>query len=370
MEIPPFALERIQSLWEHVVDYNLSESGVHPLSLAELLDGDPGAFAEFRLGYTQTNGTPALRERIAALYPNATSEQVLVTNGTSEANFIAIWSLLEPGDELALMLPNYMQLWGLGQVFGGAVRPFHLRAERDWAPGLDELRHQITPRTRLVAVCNPNNPTGAVLDEGEIRQIVEAAARVGAWVLADEVYQGAEREGARTRSFRELCADYERIIITNGLSKAYGLPGLRIGWVIGPQALVAQLWSSHDYTTIAPGALSDRLAQVALDRREWIFARTRRLLRENFELVAQWVRAQEGRFEVNAPRAGAIALLRHHLPLSSIALVEGLRQRRGVLLVPGEHFDLPGYLRLGFGGERDYLEAGLERISSLVREEF
>lgn len=371
MRIPPFELERIQSLWEHVVDYNLSESGVDPLSLAELLDGDAAALArlsETRLGYTQTNGSLGLRERVAALYPGATPANVLITSGTSEANFVALLGLVEPGDEVAVMLPNYMQIWGLGHGFRGEVRPFYLRADEKWAVDLDELRREVTPRTRVIAVCNPNNPTGAVLSAEEMEAIVEVASGVGAWLIADEVYRGAEREGEETPSFWTHGGGYERMIITCGLSKAYGLPGLRVGWVVAPAEMAEHLWSYRDYTTIAPSALSDALAHVALEgeRRERILNRTRSILRANYPIVERWMESLDGLLETVPPQAGAIALVRYRLPIDSIELVERMRREQGVLVVPGAHFGLEGYLRIGYGGRAEHLREGLERMGRVL----
>lgn len=368
MKLEPFELERIQSTWEHLVEYNLSESGVHPLSFAELTANDPAALerlAHQALGYSQTNGTVALRERIAALYPGATPDHILVTNGTSEANFVTTWSLLEVDDEMVLMLPNYMQIWGVGRGFRGHVKPFYLREEQAWSPDLDELRRVVTAKTRLIAVCNPNNPTGAILSASEMEAIVETASKVGAWLLADEVYQGAEREDERTKSF---WGSYEKVIVTNGLSKAYGLPGLRIGWIVAPPEIAAHLWSYRDYTTIAPGNLSDQIAQIALvpETRERILARTCGMLRANYPLLTSWLRDHADTFTFTEPRAGAIAFLRYHLNLNSTELTEKLRREQSVLIVPGDHFGLDHHLRIGYGSQSEYLQVGLERIHDLL----
>ena len=200
----PFDMERMMSKWENVVEYNLSESGVHPVTVRELL-GDPTLVEELldtELNYPQANGSVELREHIAALYPGATPDNVLVTVGCAEANFITLQTLLAAGDEMVTMLPNYMQIWGIGHNYGFRVRAFHLQEERGWAPDLDELNEVVTEKTKLIAVCNPNNPTGYILTQEEMDAIVAAAERVGAWLLADEVYSGAERlSDTQTPSF-------------------------------------------------------------------------------------------------------------------------------------------------------------------------
>ncbi len=200
----PFDLERWQSTWENRVRFNLSESGVHPLSVQELL-GLAAASAvpllEVRLGYAQSNGSDLLRERIAALYPGASPDQVLVTTGSSEANFVTCWRLLEPGDKVAVMMPNYLQTWGLAQNFGAQAKAFQLHEKEGWEPYAEEIRTAIAPGTKLVVVTNPHNPTGHVLGDAARKTILDRAAEVGAWILVDEVYQGAERGGKTTQSF-------------------------------------------------------------------------------------------------------------------------------------------------------------------------
>ena len=367
----PFDLERWQSTWENRVRYNLSESGVHPLSIQELL-GLAGASAvpllEVRLGYSQSNGTDLLRGRIAALYPGASPEQVLVTTGSSEANFVLCWRLIEPGDKVAIMLPNYLQTWGLAQNFGAEVRGFELHEERGWEPFVEEIRSAIAPGTKLVVVTNPHNPTGHVLSDEARRAIVERSAEVGAWLLADEVYQGAELDGRATPSF---WGSHERVIVVNGLSKAYGLPGLRIGWIVAPAALTAEAWARHDYTTIGPSGAGDHLAGVALEPlvRDKLLERTRRILKANYPVLEAWLKQFGDAFRWHPPQAGAICWVRYRQGVGALDVVEKLRAEHSVLLVPGEHFGVPGHLRFGYGDELQHFqealaetERGLKRI--------
>ncbi len=371
MRIEPFAMERMQSTYENLVDYNLSESGVHPLRLEELLD-EPGLAAAVLgqpLVYTQSNGTPELRDRIAAIYAGATREHVEVTNGGSEANYVCLWHLVEPGDEIVMMVPNYMQTWGLARGFGGVVKPWALRerggATPRWAPDLDELATLVTPKTKLILLCNPNNPTGGRLTAAELDAVCAVAAKHGAWVLSDEIYRGAELDGRETAT---VWGRYERAIVTSGLSKAYGLPGLRIGWIVAPPPLVAKLWSYHDYTTIAPGALSDLLARVALEpaRRQRLVARARQIIQQNFLVLRAWLDGHGGLFEYIPPEAGAIVYVRYKHGINSTELVNRLRVEKSVLVVPGDHFHMDGYLRIGFGSETTYLRDGLDRLHDLL----
>jgi aspartate/methionine/tyrosine aminotransferase len=369
MKVEQFAMERMQSTYENQVDFNLSESGVHPMTPRELLqDSDLSLVLDQPLVYTQSNGTPPLRQLVAHLYPGSSPDHVQITNGGSEANYICVWRLIEPGDEVVMLVPNYMQTWGLIRAFGGIVREWPLvedQASGRWRPDLQALAHLVTDRTKLIVICTPNNPTGATLNDAELDEIAAVAKRHGAWVLSDEVYRGAEVEDEESPS---MWGRYDRVIVTSGLSKAYGLPGLRIGWIAGPPEFVASTWAYHDYTTIAPGALSDRLACVALDpsRRPGILDRTRRIVRENLPLIEDWLRSHGPMFSWIPPRAGAIVYVRYNYAINSTELVTRLREEKSVLIVPGDHFGMDGYLRLGFGERPDYLRHGLERLHSLL----
>lgn len=368
MKVEQFKMERMQSTWENVVDINLSESGVHPLSLEGLLAPEEArGIQRLELGYSQTNGTLELRREIARLYPGISTDQILVTAGSSESNFILSWSLIETGDEVLFELPNYMQMWGLDRAFGAKVKPFWLRESLDWQPDPDELRKLVSKKTKLIVLTNPNNPTGAILNEESVKAIIELADKVGAWILADEVYQGAERNGRTTPSF---WGRYPKVIAVNGLSKAYGLPGLRIGWIIGPEDVIQRTWPYHDYTTISPSVLSDRLAAIALSpgNREKILARTRGILNANYPLLESWLRGHGGLFAFRPPQAGAIAFVRYNLKINSTALVEKLIHDRSVLIVPGDHFEMDHHLRFGFGSGESTLREGLKRIDASLAE--
>jgi aspartate/methionine/tyrosine aminotransferase len=369
MKIQPFELERWQSLWENKVELNISESGVHPLSTSELV---PEAATLQKIldvpqYYPQTNGSEELRSRIAELYPGAKAENVLVTCGGSEANFVATWALLEAGDEVVFMMPNYMQIAGIARAFGATVKPLWLREGLQWGIDIDELPRLIGPKTRLVAICNPNNPTGSVLKREEREAIVAAAEKVGAWILADEVYRGAEFDGPMTTSF---WGGYERILCTAGLSKAFSLPGLRTGWVVGPPKTVEKLWGYHDYTSIGPSMLTDRLASVALEpkRRAWILNRTRETLLRNYPPLRAWLDSHADSFTHVPPKAGAIAWAGLRRGENSLQMAEQLREKKSVLLVAGEQLGMESFVRFGFGGDAEHLQKALARVDEWLGE--
>src|SRR3954471_1327236 len=316
MKLEPFALERMQSTFENEVAINLSESGVHTLTLGELIE-DPAAreaLLSEPLRYTQTNGTVPLRQRIAAMYPGATPDHIQVTNGGAEANYLVTWNLVEPGDEVVMMVPNFMQAWGLARAFGANAKAWPLLNDGRWKMDLDALERLVSPRTKLIAICNPNNPTGARFEAADLDRIAAIAGRHGSWVLSDEIYRGAERDGRDTPS---MWGRYDRAIITSGLSKAYAVPGLRIGWIVAPPPLVESLGAYHDYTTISPGTLSDVLARRALEpsRRARLLARTRHILQVNFPVLAEWLDSHAALFSYVPPDAGAITYVRYHHPI-------------------------------------------------------
>ncbi|MDE2877659.1 aminotransferase class I/II-fold pyridoxal phosphate-dependent enzyme [Candidatus Palauibacter soopunensis] len=367
MRVPPFLMERWQSTFEHRVDYNLSESGVHPLTLSELLeliDLDPGGV---RLEYGQSDGSDPLKAVIADLYEGAVPENIIVTTGGAEANYVVLWSLVSAGDRVVALEPTYGQTPGLARGLGADVVSWKLDETRGWQPAPGSAAEVITPGTRLVIVTNPNNPTGAVLTASAMDEIVGAAEAVGAWILADEVYVGAEVEGPETPSF---WGRYDRVIVTGSLSKAYALPGLRLGWITAPAHMHEEFWSRKDYTTITPATLSDVAARRVLsaDVRPRVLERTRGIIRANLSRVTRWLDDRADLFSYRAPEAGAICYVRYGLDINSTELAERLRAERGVLVVPGDHFGMDHYLRIGFGSPAAALDEALDRVAALLEE--
>ena len=368
MKIDTFKMERMQSKWEFMVDYNLSESGVHPILFKELLSSEQlEDILKTPLGYIQTNGTTALREKVSALYPGTNIENVLITTGSVEANYILAWSQVEPGDEVLFMIPNYMQLWGLMRAFGANVKTFALKEELDWNPDPDELKNLVTPNTKIICVTNPNNPTGSRLSREARETILDLAKKNDVWIFADEVYQGAELDRQITPSF---WGNYEKVVVSNGLSKAYGLAGLRVGWIVGPDGFADKVWPYHDYTTISISTVSDLLAKIALstETRNKIFERTRTILNDNIGIMMSWLKKHEGLFQCIPPEAGAIAFPRYNLDINSTVLIDRIRETKSVLICPGDHFGMDRYIRIGYGEEKDTLEKALDLIEEAIIE--
>ncbi len=363
MKFEEFELERNQSLFEHEVDYNLSESGLHPLPLNKILNHDEQQeLLNKELIYGYTTGTPELRNKIVGLYNKSTIDNVLATTGSAEANFIAVMTLLEPGDELIYMVPNYLQIRGIARSFGIIVKELSLRDNLGWQWDMNELESMVTNKTKMIAVCHPNNPTGSIVTRDNMKAIIDIASKNNCWILSDEVYRGAELNGVESPSFY---GTYDKTIVNAGLSKAYRLPGLRIGWTVGPKDYIKKAWAFHDYTSISIAYHSDWVASKILDtkRRNQILDGTKTHLNQNMNTLLDWVNTCDGKLSLSAPKAGAIAFARINIDIGSQDLTYHIRDNFSVLLTAGQWFGLEGFLRFGYGPPNNYLLKALERIS-------
>src|SRR6185437_1409120 len=359
-------LEYFQSQFERTVEYNLADSSVKCANVSDLLSGeDATAVTHLPLYYPEVNGTGLLRERIAALYTSAAASNVLVTVGAAQANLVVASTLLDPGDDVIVISPGYRQIWGLARNAGCRVHEVHLRPENNWQLDLDELESTVSPRTKLISVVNPNNPTGRVLSTREMESIVSICAKCGAWLHADEVYRGTELSLPETRSFWGM---YDRVICVNSLSKAYGLAGLRIGWAVASPQMIEELWRRHEYSVIAASGPSMALAEIALrpDKRQMLLDRQKQLSRECHRILRDWVRTQNGLFSVGEAIATSIAFVRCHLEIGSVALADFIREKASVLVAPGAYLGTEHHLRITVGYEPAKVEGALSRISSAI----
>lgn len=231
---------------------------------------------------------------------------------------------------------------------------------------MESLKRAVTPKTNVIMLTNPNNPTGAVLNEAEMDTVVDIAQRAGAWLVVDEIYRGGEVQGNTSPTF---WSRYEKTVITSGLSKAFGLPGLRIGWVVAPQQLIEELWIRHDYLTLSPSLLSDYLGAIAMEpqRREALLARTRQIICNNLPPVEEWFLKRGDIFTYVRPRAGAIMYCKYNLPIKSTELIKRLRMEQSVLLIPRDQFGLGRGIRIGYGYDVGETIKGLDRTDALIR---
>jgi len=368
MNFQNFDLEYFQSQFERLVEINLADSSVKCANVSDLLAGeDPQPLLELPLYYPEVNGTGVLRERIAALYPNASAANVLVTVGAAQANWMVCGTLLQAGDEVIVVSPGYRQVWGLAKNAGCLVKETHLRPENNWRLDMDELERLAGPKTKLISIVNPNNPTGSILSREEMARIVSICRKTGAWLHADEVYRGTELAGDETPSFWGM---YERVVCVNSLSKAYGLAGLRIGWAVASPAMIEELWRRHEYAVIAASGPSMRLAEIALQpaKREMLLDRQRRLSREGHVALEQWVREQEGRFFVSKAVATSIAFVGYNFDVPSAELADRIRTKASVLVAPGGYLGTENHLRITVGYEPEKVRTALARIGAVAAE--
>jgi len=366
MNFHNFELEHFQSLYERTVDINLADSSVKCASVRDLLgNSDPAPLMDLPLYYPEVNGTELLRERIAALYTGATPNKVLVTVGAAQANWMACSTLLDAGDEVIVVSPGYRQVWGMARNMGCTVKEARLRPENGWRLDLDELEEFTSSKTKLIAVVNPNNPTGSILSHGEMQRLVKICAKHGSWLHADEVYRGTELHAPETPSFWGM---YDRVICTNSLSKAYGLAGLRIGWAVASSQTIEALWRRHEYAVIAAAGPSMKLAEIALEpeKRAILFDRQKKLSRQGHAILQRWVSEQEGRFSVHEAVATSIAFVGYNFDVTSVELANHIRNKASVLVAPGAYLGAEHHLRITVGYEAEKIQTALSRIGEVV----
>ena len=363
MKFPSFDLERIQSIYENSVEVNLTESGIEPLSLKELMN--PRELEELLnlpLGYGYTQGSPLLRKRISNLYDGFNESNVLVTSGSSEAIFLSAVLTVSEGDRAVMMTPNYLSFNGIAEALGTKIDYVSLIKKEKWKWDLDHLDKVVGNKTKVISICNPNNPTGSVLSIKEMEEIIEIARRVDAYLLVDEVYIGAELGLGETKSFLGM---YEKTIVTSGLSKSYSNPGLRIGWIISDKSFAEDAWALKDYTTIASSNLSQHIAAKVLEPETILKlrSRTKTLLNKNLETFCDWILPYSNHLSFLKPDAGGFVFVEYDMDMNSTDLIHDLRTKEGVFIVPGDSFGMDNFFRIGLGSKTKEFKEGLHLLS-------
>jgi len=368
VKIEPFALERWLTAHELHVEFDIAESGIYPLTTRDLLDLMPEGerastlqrLLDLRLGYSEATGTLRLRALLAQTYEGCGPDNILVTTGAIEANFLLFNVLLNPGDHVIAPYPAYQQLYSVPRALGCDVSLWRVRDDDGFRFDLDDLEHLLRPQTRLIVINSPHNPTGAVLDASELQRVYDLADSVGARVLSDEAYRWLAVPGSSEAT--PPMYDLGPAGISVGtLSKPFGLPGLRIGWMAAPAELAAACWAMRDYVSLSPGKLNDALAILALEHRDAIIQRNTGIISQNLSATEQWIAERRDIVSWMAPRGGLLALLRYNLDIPSLDLANKLAEEYGVMLAPGSVFGFEHHLRIGIGQEPSLFQAGLER---------
>jgi len=368
--VRPFGVERWFSRYEFTVGVNIAESCIKPLSLKEIADiAGPAFLEEFEgltFGYTDGSGDPALRRAVASMYEGATEDNVLVTVGAIEANFLAFNALIQPGDEVISVFPAYQQLYEVPEAAGAVVKRWVLRRENRFAPDLDELRRLITPRTKMIVINFPHNPTGVALSPELLEEICGIACERGILLHSDEVYRGLRLDGGPPSP---SAWDYRRggVVVVGSMSKAFGLSGARIGWIVASPEIIRRCAELRDYVSICPAKAGEVVARAVLENRVKVMERNRWIALENYGILREWLRENEEFVGAVLPFEGVVAFPWLRFPMPSEEFCEGLVREHDVLVVPGSRFETEGHFRVGFGYAREKLIAGLDRLSTYLR---
>jgi aspartate/methionine/tyrosine aminotransferase len=374
-KIEPFALERWMTTHELNVRYDIAESGICPLTARELLamqapeEREPalGQLLDLPLGYSEARGTHELRSLLAETYAGCTPEDILVTTGAIEANFLLFNVLLNPGDHVIAPYPAYQQLCSVPRALGCDVDLWEIRPETGFRYDVDDLERLLRPDTRLIVINSPHNPTGAMLSAAEARRVYDLAESVGARILSDEAYRWLKIPGGE--ALPPPMYDLGPLAISVGtLSKPFGLPGLRLGWMAAHGDVAVQCWGLRDYVSLSPGKLNDALAVVAMRYRQAIFRRNGRIITANLAAANAWVEEHAGLVSWKPPRAGLLALLHYRLDIPSLELANKLAEEYSVMLAPGSAFGFEQYLRIGIGQEPSVFAAGLAAAATCFAE--
>lgn len=371
MKIKTFAVEHWMNLYEMEAVYNIAETCVESLTVNELIEIDGTNPEEFlrnlgkqKLTYGHIEGSPEFRGLVSNLYDSVSPENVLMMNGAIGANFLVLYSLIEPGDHVVAVHPTYQQLYDVPASFGASVDLLPLRPENQFLPDLNELKSLVNDKTKLIIINNPNNPSGAIIEKQMLEEIVEIARSCDAYILCDEVYRNLlQEDDLVVPSIVDL---YEKGISTSSMSKVLSLAGLRLGWIAGPDQVIAECIKHRDYTTISCGMLDDLLAVHALKNYDNILKRNRKIIKDNLAILDAWIQ-QEPSFSFVKPRAGTTAMLKYDLPISSEDFCIGLFKANGAFLTPGSCFDMESHVRIGYACDTEVLKKGLEKVSEYVR---
>ena len=370
MKIKPFAVEEWMNAWEVGAKYNIAETCVDSISMNDLFELTGEDKTEFlnrlcarRLSYGDIEGLPEFRKGVCGLYKTLNIENIVPTHGASGANHHVFYSLISPGDRVVSIMPTYQQLYSIPESYGADVQILHLSKENNYLPDLEKLRRLATPKTKMICINNPNNPTGALMSEQILREIVEIARSADAWILCDEVYRHLSQEDDWCPSIVDL---YEKGISVSSMSKVFSLAGLRLGWIATHDMSVVKSCLSHrDYNLVSCGVFDEMLAAVALKHRDKLLERSRKIVRENLQILDDWV-GSEPHVSYVKPKAGTTALVYYDMAISSYEFCEEMYKKTGAFVTPGDCFEVPHSMRIGYAyGKQDLID-GLKAISEYI----
>lgn len=371
MQIKTFKVEEWMNEYEKYCRYDLGNTTVNTLSLDELFEITGENKSEFLnqlcskpFGYGDIKGNPEFKKGISKLYKNISPDEILPTIGAAGANHLVFYSLVEPKDRVISVIPTYQQLYSIPESFGAEVKLLHLTQENDFLPDLQELKSLVTRNTKLICLNNPNNPSGSLMEEKLLNEIIEIARTVDAYILCDEVYRGLNQNNEETPSIVDL---YDKGISTSSMSKTFSLAGLRLGWIASKDKNVLEQCMSHrEYNMISCSMADEALAALALKHADKIIERNKKTIRENLEIVDNWVK-NEKLVSYVKPKAGTTAMIYYNADIKSAQLCDRLAKECGVFLTPGCCFEEEYCFRIGYCKDKNQLQKGLSEISRFFK---
>lgn len=371
MKIKPFAVEQWMNDYETGATYNIAETCVNSLSLNELfaLTGeDQTAFLEKlcnrRFTYGAIEGAPEFLQGICKLYKTIAPQHIITTHGASGANHHIFYSLISPGDKVVSIMPTYQQLYSIPESYGANLSVLQLTKEENFLPDLEKLKTLVTPDTKMICINNPNNPTGALMSEELLLEIVQIAHSVDAYVMCDETYRHLTQNDEWCVSIVDL---YEKGISISSMSKVFSLAGLRQGWIASRAPEVRTACLIHrDYTLISCGVFDEMVSALALEHSKIILERNRKIVRENLEILDNWMKKQTHLHYIK-PQAGTTALVYYDFDIPSVEFCDKLYHQTGVFVVPGDCFEQPKSFRIGYACDKQELIDGLAAFEQFMK---
>ncbi len=363
MDIAPAHLEYWLRDYYFTAEIDISCSGVENFSFGEvrqLFNITPDDLDRIVLRDSRTLGAEDLRTAIGNRFGNGKAERVMATNGSSEAIYLIMNSLLEPGDEVVVLDPAYQQLFAIAESIGCRLKRWQLRFEDSFHPDMDEARQLITPQTRMIVVNFPHNPTGASLTPAEQDELIKLAADAGAYLVWDAAFAELTYDSP---ALPDPGTRYDRSISLGTLSKAYGLPGLRVGWCLAAPEVLERLVCLRDYTTLALSPLVEHIATRVIENGDLLVQPRLAQARQNLELLISWCNSHSEFVSMVRPQGGVCTLMRVHGVADIEDFCRQLADERNVLLVPGTSFGQPDFVRLGYGCSTTELTTALSRLS-------
>lgn len=372
MKIKTFKVERWMNEYEDDCTYNLAETCIDSITIKELLEMCGKDVTEYmveladtRLTYSHIYGSPELLKGIAGLYDKIGPKHVIPTHGAVGANHMAISTIISAEDNMVSVMPTYQQHYSIPESIGAEVRILNLNLDNHFLPDIEQLKSLVDENTKMITINNPNNPSGSLIPVEKMKEIVEVARSVGAYVLCDEVYRGISEDGSYMPSIADI---YEKGISVGSMSKIFSMAGVRLGWIVTrDEALMELIKERRDYDTISCGAIDDKLAALALENKDKIYARNSEILLKNRQILDDWVN-ETPEVYYQKPVAGTTALVYYKKDMPSYELCVKLLESKGVLFTPGECFEMEGAVRIGYAFDSKLLRQGLDLFAEFLRE--